>query len=67
MRLRDEMDEYRSDEELYVYDQSCRNCRYGKHCGRSGNKDVVVCGKHFNDNEKSRASDWCAGWKGLRR
>ena len=52
-------DEYdHSDEELYVYDQCCGNCRYfdGEFCNRP---------YHLVDEWRNR-SDWCEYWKNKR-
>ena len=48
-----------SDEELYVYDQCCENCRFDQD-GKCSRKD-----KH--GREEDVMSDWCPDWKGKRR
>ena len=50
-----------SDEELYVYDQCCQNCRY---CGGEGAGDVG-CGKRDReDYTPFPKTNWCMDWKG---
>lgn len=48
-----------SDEELYVYDQCCENCRFDRDgkCSRKGKRS----------REDDVLSDWCPDWKGKRR
>ncbi len=56
----DEIDH--SDQEIYVYDQCCRNCRYfygceyGSQCMRPGADEF--------DTPADDGSDWCEYWKG---
>lgn len=46
-----------SDQELYVYDQCCQNCRY---CG-----DGYECENYDRENYMPRPhSNWCMDWKG---
>lgn len=54
-----------SDEEMYVYDQCCRNCRYfrqlefGFYC---------TCPELSEfDSPSDNGSNWCENWKGVRR
>ena len=56
--------EYREDEELYVYDQSCQNCRY--YCDWD-DKEHNGC-KYFSreDYEQYPRSNWCCDWRGRR-
>ena len=51
---------YRDDEELYVYDQCCQNCRYcdeeseGNGCEKRDREDY----------EPFPPTNWCVDWKG---
>lgn len=48
-----------SDEELYVYDQCCDNCRFG-HDG--------ICSQIYKYGDRKKlTSDWCPDWKGRNR
>ena len=49
-----------SDEELYVYDQCCRNCRYFQ------NHQCTNSGRDEFDYPADNGSDWCEEWKGRR-
>jgi hypothetical protein len=55
---------YREDEELYVYDQSCENCRF--YCDWD-DKEHNGC-KNFSreDYEQYPRTHWCCDWKGKR-
>lgn len=60
--MRSLYDEYdHSDEEIYVYDQCCRNCRY------FGNRECVRPGADEFDAPAENGSDWCEEWKGKSR
>ena len=53
-----------SDEEIYVYDQCCRNCRYFR---RYGFPTVCAHPEHDEfDTPADNGSDWCELWKGKR-
>lgn len=56
-KSRGSYDDYNhSDEELYVYDQCCGNCRFYD--------STEYCCKHgFNGLRKT--CDWCMDWKGI--
>ena len=50
-------DEYdHSDEELYVYDQCCRNCRFY-------NDGDFSCSRSYQYGFKN-GGGWCTDWKG---
>ena len=49
-----------SDEELYVYDQCCRNCRYFQ------NHQCTNPDRDEFDYPADNGSDWCEDWKGRR-
>lgn len=55
---------YRSDEELYVYDQCCQNCRY--YC--DWDEDEYNGCKNYGrpDYKQYEDTDWCVDWKGKR-
>ena len=55
-------DEYdHSDQEVYVYDQCCQNCRY---YGGMGGGDIG-CGKYNREGfTPFPKSNWCMDWKG---
>ena len=57
-------DGYREDEEMYVYDQSCENCRF--YCDWD-DKENNGC-KNFSreDYEQYPKTHWCCDWKGRR-
>ena len=48
-----------SDEELYVYDQCCDNCRFMN--------DGICRHPYPYSNKERRTSDWCPEWKGRNR
>ena len=54
---RDFFDDYdHSNDELYVYDQCCQNCRYYN--------DTGVCCKYDREDYKPfQLSRWCVDWK----
>ena len=57
---------YREDEELYVYDQSCSNCRY--YCDWDDDEEYNGCRNYRRpDYQKYPESSWCCDWKGRRR
>ena len=60
--MRDEYD--RSDEEMYVYDQCCENCRY--YCDWEDEENNGC--KHYSrpDYQQHPPSHWCCDWKGKR-
>lgn len=50
-------DEYdHSDQEVYVFDQCCKNCRYYNDC-------EFCCNRHYGSGFK-KGTDWCMDWKG---
>ena len=54
-----------ADEEMYVYDQCCENCRY--YCGW-GEKRDRGCKLYSRDEyERFPKTHWCYQWKGERR
>lgn len=57
---------YREDEELYVYDQCCENCRF--YCESDDNDDFDEASgcKNYGreDYERRPPSHWCCDWKG---
>ena len=54
---RDSYDDYdHSDEELYVYDQCCQNCRFYSEQG-------VCCMYGREDYRPFQPSNWCVDWK----
>ena len=63
--LHREMDDYRSDEELFVYDQNCKNCRYCSSYGEYNGQELIACQKNQgSDYREAPASNWCVDWKG---
>ena len=48
-----------SDEELYVYDQCCGNCRYY-------DSAACCCTRPWQDEFRDE-NGWCMEWKGVRR
>ena len=56
-------DAYEPEEELYVYDQCCENCRYyADYCeSESGCRNV-----DREDYEVRPKTHWCCDWKGKR-
>lgn len=59
----DEIDH--SDQEIYVYDQCCANCRYFDGCGY-GSQCLRPDADEF-DNPPDNGSGWCEYWKGRDR
>ena len=58
-------DGYDTDEEMYVYDQCCENCRY--YCGW-GEKSQRGCKFYARDDyERFPKSHWCYQWKGIKK
>ena len=57
IRRRDSYDDYdHSDEELYVYDQCCQNCRYYN--------ETNGCSRFDREEYESfPLSSWCVDWK----
>ena len=54
-------DGYRAEEEMYVFDQCCQNCRY--YCDY-GDEDEIGCKyKRRDDYEQHPASNWCVDWR----
>lgn len=59
-------DDYVPEEELYVYDQCCENCRYW--CGWDPEEEKRGCKKYSRpDYERMPAGRWCVDWKGMAR
>ena len=56
---------YREDEEMYVYDQSCDNCRF--YCDWDDEENNGCRNYGRPDYEKYPRSHWCCDWKGRRR
>ena len=54
--------DYRSDEEMYVYDQCCQNCRY--YCDWDDQKHNGCKNLGREDYEQYPKSNWCLDWKG---
>lgn len=48
-----------SDEELYVYDQCCDNCRFMN--------DGICHNPYPYSRKERRTSEWCPEWKGRNR
>ena len=60
-----ECDGYDTDEEMYVYDQCCENCRY--YCSW-GEKSQRGCKFYARDDyERFPKSHWCYQWKGKKQ
>ena len=55
---------YRDDEEIYVYDQSCENCRYYCGWGEEGQRGCKFYTR--DDYERFPKSHWCYQWKGIK-
>lgn len=56
---------YRADEEMYVYDQCCQNCRYC--CDWDFDKSQNGCKNYSReDYEQKPESNWCMDWKDKR-
>ena len=56
---------YRADEEMYVYDQCCQNCRYW--CDWDFDNSQNGCKNYSReDYERKPESNWCVDWKGKR-
>lgn len=56
---------YRDDEELYVYDQCCQNCRY--YCDWDDEENNGCKNYGREDYLRHPASEWCCDWKGYQR
>lgn len=57
-------DEYEPEEEIYVYDQCCKNCIYFR---QSAYGSECVHPEHDEfDCPADDGSDWCDLWKGKR-
>ncbi len=52
---------YRSDEDMYVYDQSCQNCRY--YCDWDEEDQNGCKNYEREDYEQHPRSNWCCDWK----
>lgn len=58
-------DGFGADEEMYVYDQCCENCRY--YCGW-GEERQRGCKLYTRDDyERFPKSRWCYQWKGKKQ
>ena len=58
-------DGYDTDEEMYVYDQCCENCRY--YCGW-GEERQRGCKLYTRDDyERFPKTRWCYQWKGKKQ
>lgn len=58
-------DGFGTDEEMYVYDQCCENCRY--YCGW-GEERQRGCKLYTRDDyERFPKSRWCYQWKGKKQ
>lgn len=56
---------YRDDEEMYVYDQCCQNCRY--YCDWDPEKELNGCKNYGREDYKQHEeTGWCMDWKGKR-
>ena len=53
------------DEEMYVCDQSCENCRYYCGWGEEGQKGCKFYTR--DDYERFPKTHWCYQWKGIRK
>jgi len=51
-----------SDQEIYVYDQCCANCRF--FCGSEYGSECVRLEADEFDNPPDDGSGWCEYWKG---
>ena len=69
-------DGYREDEELYVDEQNCDNCKFGCDHGCPMSIDSYMTTAEKNEVRKRRKEDsimrngepvWCIYWKGRRR
>ena len=56
--------EYREDEELYVYDQCCENCRYYCDWGEWYERGCKLFDRP--DYEQYPKDHWCCDWKRAR-
>ena len=56
---------YREDEEMYVYDQSCDNCRY--YCDWECREENGCRNFSREDYEQYPESHWCCDWRGNSR
>ena len=65
MKQRRYRDYYEENEEMYVYDQSCENCRYYCGWGEEGQRDCKFYTR--DDYERFPKSHWCYQWKGIRK
>ena len=54
-----------SDQEIYVYDQCCGNCRYFR--GSEYGSECIRPGGDEFDNPPDDGSGWCEYWKGRDR
>ena len=54
-----------SDEEIYVYDQCCLNCRYFRHY-EIGSECTNPNLDEF-DSPADNGTDWCENWRGRSR
>jgi len=53
---------YREDEELYVYDQCCENCRY--YCDWEDERQKGYRYYARDDYERMPETHWCYQWRG---
>ncbi len=53
---------YREDEELYVYDQCCENCRY--YCDWEDERQKGCRYYARDDYERMPETHWCYQWRG---
>ena len=58
-------DGFGTDEEMYVYDQCCENCRY--YCGWGEEKQRGCKLYTRDDYERFPKSRWCYQWKGKKQ
>lgn len=56
---------YREDEELYVYDQCCENCRF--YCDWDDDEHNGCKNYGREDYQQHPQSHWCCDWKGRGR
>ena len=64
MKQRRYRDYYEENEEMYVYDQSCENCRYYCGWGEEGQRGCKFYTR--DDYERFPKSHWCYQWKGIK-
>ena len=60
----DDMD-YRSDEEMYVDDQNCQNCRF--YCDWDDDEHNGCKLYDRPDYKQYPPTNWCCDWKGISR